>query len=571
MEHAVFADLFDRRGGARLRVAGGQTLYEAGAPADALYLVVAGTFAVFRTAAGNRSLLGLVRSGEIVGEAAVLAGAPRSATVVALRDSEVAVLPAPAFFAAARRRPDVMAAIARLLIHRAQHAGTPPRYAPPKIIVLAALSGRIDIRAVADRLCSALRACGRTVALLDATVGERPPSWWSAVEEQTDVILCAVGATDTAWAELCRRQADRVLIVGHSADVPPAECPMCMSEPLRANALVDLVLLHGSSRPRNASAWLDAIAPGKLHHLFPGDDYARLARSLTGGGVALVLSGGGARAFAHIGAVRALRRAQVPIDTVCGTSMGAIVGAGVAAGWSDEEADARMRAAFVTTNPLDDISLPFVAMTRGCKVDRRLEEHLGGWDIADLPIPFFCVSADLATGAHVAHRRGPLPAALRASISLPGVLPPVTRGDQVLVDGGTLLNLPSALMRAEHEGTVIAVDVSRSLGLMPEDVLRPRPLLRWFWSGAWRRGPPIVSILMRSATIAAEPELRAAREAADLYVMPDVGDIEIRNWRAFDRAVAAGEEAMQRALADLASPLASLRADRLRREEHSPM
>lgn len=571
MNPRVFADLFDRRGGARLRIAGGQTLYEAGAPADALYLVIAGTFAVFRSQAGSRTLLGLVRRGDIVGEAAMLAGTPRSATVVALRDSEVVVLPAPAFFDAARRRPEVMTEVARLLIRRAQAAAAPPRYAPPKIIALSALSARIDVRALGDRLAAALRSEGRAVALLDAAAASRPPSWWNAVEEQHDIVLCTVGNNDNEWGETCRRQADRMLIVGHSAETPPKECAMCASEPLRANTLVDLVLVHNSTRPRNSTAWIDAVAPGRVHHLLPGQDCARLARALTGRGVALVLSGGGARAFAHLGAVRALRRAQVPIDAVCGTSMGAIVGAGVAAGWSDKEADERMRAAFVTSNPLDDISLPFVAMTRGCKVDRRLEAHFGDWDVADLPVPFFCVSADLATGAHVAHRRGHLPTALRASISLPGVLPPVTSGNQVLVDGGTLLNLPSTLMRAAHEGTVVAVDVSRSLGLMPEDVQRPRPLLRWFWTGAWRRGPPIVSILMRSATIAAEPELRAARDAADLYVMPEVGDIEIRNWRAYDRAVAAGDIAMQRALDVLETPVASLRNERMRHSEDLPM
>jgi NTE family protein len=571
MKRSIFVHLFDRPGVARLRIAGGQPLYEAGARADALYLVVAGAFAVFRAVSGGRSLLGLVRPGEIVGEAAVLAGTARSATVVALRDSVVALLPSPAFFDAARRDPEVMTEVARLLIRRAQSAGAAPRYTPPKVIALSGLGGRSDARALADQLARALRALGRTVALLGAEAIGQTPSWWSTVEDEHDFVLCAIEAEETAWSAVCRRQADRMLIVGHSADPPPAECPMCASEPLRMNALVDLVLMHDGSRPMHAGVWLDTVAPGRLHHLPAGDDCARLARSLPGGGVALVLSGGGARAFAHIGAVRALRRAGVTIDAVCGTSMGAIVAAGVAAGWDDREMDERMQAAFVTSNPLDDVSLPFVAMTRGCKVDRRLAEHFCGWDIADLPLPFFCVSADLGTGSHVAHRRGPLPIALRASISLPGVLPPVTVGDQVLVDGGTLLNLPSALMRAGHDGTVVAVDVSRSQGLMPDDVLRPHPMLHWFWSGGWRRGPPIISILMRSATIAAEPELRAAREAADLYVMPEVGDIEIRNWRAYHRAVGAGDEAMSRALDALEAPVERLRADREQRAAAMPM
>ncbi len=568
---SAIAALFAGPGVVRRHVAGGQPLYEAGRDADALYLVTAGAFAVFRATAGGRTMLGLVRPGEIVGEASVLAGSPRSATVVALRDSDVAVLSSSCFFEAARGRPDMMTEIARLLIGRARSVGKPPTYMPPKIIALSALTGRVGARGLASRLADALRRQGRSVAVLGGDSADETPPWWSAIEAAHDLILCAVEPTDDRWSAVCRRQADRMILIGHGAEVPPADHPMCANEPLRTNALVDLALVHAGARPRNGTAWRDAVMPGRLHHLAEDDDCARLARSLTGTGVALVLSGGGARAFAHVGAVRVLRAAGVPIDAVCGTSMGGIVAAGVAAGWNDEEMEARMRVAFVTSNPLDDIALPLVAMTRGCKVDRRLEEQFGGWDIADLPIPFFCISADLASGTHVAHRRGHLPTALRASISLPGVLPPVTIGKQVLVDGGTLLNLPSALMRAGHDGTVVAVDVSRSLGLLPEDVLRPRPLLQWFWSGAWRRGPPIVSILMRSATIAAEPELRAAREAADLYVMPEVSDIEIRNWRAFDRAVEAGAAAMASALETLPGPLDRLRHDRERLADTLPM
>ena len=560
--HAVFAQLFRQHGIGRLHIPGGQPLYEAGAEADAVFLVASGSLAVFRASPNGRTMLGLVRPGEIVGEAAVLSGTRRSATVVALRDSEVLVLPAPILFEAARHTPEVMTEVARLLIARARSAGAPPRYRPPKVVVLSALAGRTDARELAATLGKALRRQGRSVIALGAHDAAHPPDWWGAVEDAHDVVLCPVGANEGEWGEICRRQADRMLIIGHSDDSPPAESHLCAIEPIQINAFVNLVLLHSGDKPRHTAAWLDAVQPGRLHHLTQGDDGARLARYLTGEDVALVLSGGGARAFAHIGAVRALRAAGIPIDAVCGTSMGAIIAAGVASGWDDGELDERMRAAFVATNPLDDIAFPLVAMTRGCKVDRRLAEHFGEGDIADLPLPFFCVSADLATGAHVAHRRGHLPTALRASIALPGVLPPVTLGERVLVDGGTLLNLPSALQRAEHNGTVVAVDVSRSLGVLPEDVLRPRPLWRWMWSGAWRRGPPIVSILMRSATIAAEPELRAARDAADLYVMPEVSDIEIRDWAAFNRAVSAGENAMCGALAVLPCPVQKLRAER---------
>jgi NTE family protein len=221
--------------------------------------------------------------------------------------------------------------------------------------------------------------------------------------------------------------------------------------------------------------------------------------------------------------------------------------------------DQRMRAAFVTSSPLDDIALPIIAMTRGRKVEARLAEHFGDIDIADLDLPYFCVSANLTSGHHHAHDRGPLVRALRASISLPGVLPPVIDNGQVLVDGGVLRNLPTDLLRARHGGTVIGSDVSRAAGLSPEDVMPPASWWRWFISGAWRRGPPIVSILMRTATISAGSEIAFARNAADLYVMPDTGMVEIRDWRRYPEAVEAGYAAMRDALAKLDVPVANLR------------
>jgi NTE family protein len=264
-----------------------------------------------------------------------------------------------------------------------------------------------------------------------------------------------------------------------------------------------------------------------------------MSRVIAGRSVGLVLSGGGARAYAQLGAVQALREAGVPIDFVGGTSMGAIVAAGLALGWDDRELQRRVRAAFVDTSPLDDIAFPMLALTHGHKVRDRLTEHFGDVDIADLPLPFFCISADLTAGAPYVHDRGSVADALRASVALPGLLPPVTMNGRVLVDGAVVRNYPADLMRERRPGVLVGVDVTRAKGLTVEQVKRP-PFWSWLFSGAWRRGPPIVSVLMRSATIMTSRDIEAARAASDLYIAPDVGEVEIRDWKAFDPAVTAG-------------------------------
>ena len=189
----------------------------------------------------------------------------------------------------------------------------------------------------------------------------------------------------------------------------------------------------------------------------------------------LAFSGGGARGYAHVGAVKALRELGVPVDFVGGTSMGAVIGAGVAMAWSGEELDARIRDAFVVSSPLSDIAFPLLAMTRGEEVDRRLKKHFGEVEISDLWRPFVCASTNLTTGALHVHGHGLLRRALRASLSLPGVLPPVVEDGQVLVDGGLVRNLPADLVADQHEGPTLGVDVGRAAGLTPEELtLRPR-------------------------------------------------------------------------------------------------
>ncbi len=123
-----------------------------------------------------------------------------------------------------------------------------------------------------------------------------------------------------------------------------------------------------------------------------------------------------------------------------------------------------MRDAFVNTSPLDDVVVPFISMVSGKKVDERLQRHFGDVMIEDMPLPYFCLSSNLTSGALKVHKTGLLRTALRASISLPGVLPPVIEDGQVLVDGAVMRSFPATMMRNTHLGTVIA---SMSRGARP--------------------------------------------------------------------------------------------------------
>jgi NTE family protein len=539
---------------------GGVRLFAAGDPADTLYLLRAGRLGVFKHEEGSEPhFVGVVRPGEPAGEMAMIAGTPHSATVVALRDSEILALPREAFFTAAAANPELMTELARLMILRARQATG--AVAEPTVFGFIGLSERPILSFIA-LLEAEIAGMGFSVKVVTSRALKSAVEWFSAVEESHDYVLYAAERDEPAWAHLCARQVDRLFLVGRSGEDPVAARPW-QGDAFDSHRQVDLILIHrpATDRPTGTSAWLDAVSPARWFHVRGGDrpDTARIARTLTGTSVGLVLSGGGARAYAHIGAIQALREAQVPFDFVGGASMGAIICAGVAMGWDQAELDARIRKAFVTTSPVDDIAVPIISMIKGKKVDARLLEHYGDIPIEDLWLPFYCVSSNITSGGYVVHKRGLLRRALRASIAIPGVLPPVVEGGAVLVDGAVMRNFPVDLMRNWHGGPVVGVDVSRARGVDPKVLDTPKPWWRWVLSGAWRQGPPIISIMIRSATLTTRADLMEARGATDLLILPNPGNVEIRDWKNFDSAVLNGWNAAKEALAKVDGPVTFLK------------
>ncbi len=550
---------------------GGATLFNAGEPADQLYFVRAGRLGAFRREEGSEpQFLGVIRPGEPAGEMSLISGAPHSGQVVALRDSEIFALPRDVFFEACEADPAVMTELARLMILRSRQAATKASIGEPSVYGFITIGEPTPIRPLVDRIAREVGKLGYSVTVIGAEAQHAPTEWFSNVERDYDFVLYAAEADDLGWRAVVGRQVDRLFRVGRGDAAPPHDLKV-RADPLQAQRLVDLILIQkrNAAAPKGSEAWMDAAQPARLFHMRrdSAEDTRRIARVLTGQSVGLVLSGGGARAYAHVGAIRALRERGVPIDFVGGVSMGAIIAAGVALGWDGAEMDERIKDAFVNTSPLDDIAFPILAMTRGDKVRERLAEHFGEVQIADLWLPFFCVSSNLTTGAYQVHRRGLLREALRATISLPGVLPPATSDNNVLVDGAVLKNFPADIMRASQLGPIVGIDVTRGRSITADDVARPASVWRWIFSGQWRKGPPIVSLLMRAATVSSGRDLAASREATDVLVTPDVTGVEIRDWAAYDPAVAAGHKAMIEALDKLSKPVADLRR---RPSRHEP-
>ncbi len=535
--------------GETCEVRGGESIETVGDPAERLYRLAAGRIAALDERPGAPARLAEVhRPGAIIGSRTFLGDSRHPYTLTAMRDSVLHVLPRSLLGPWLRSQPLLMGDLAQTAL-----AGVEPDPVRGRrgasVLGLIAVCESVEMRFLAEALAEAMRAHGLRIAVLGAEFGGEPSGRLSAIEAEHDVVLLAAERRDADFTYYCGRQIDRLILVG-SAHSPLPDGPLAFTAAaIQRHRLLDFILIQPSTadQPRDSARWLRAAPVSRLFQIRRGvaTDVARVARALVGRSVGLVLSGGGARAYAHVGVLFALRELGITPDFIAGTSMGAVIAAGVAMGWSLEELDHRIRDAFVNSSPLSDIAFPFLAMTRGSEVDRRLARHFGEVDIADLWLPFFCVSTNLTTGLLFEHREGSVRRALRASISIPGVLPPVVDGDQVLVDGALVRNLPVDLMRERHDGLIVGVDVAQAAGLTPSELALDPPGLRWLTSGAWLKGPPIVSVLIRAATLpGARLIAMGIGNTADLVITPELSGIGLGDWKAYEPAKATGYRAV---------------------------
>jgi NTE family protein len=495
-------------------------LFDAGAPADAMYVVVTGRFDVVGS---DGTLLRSVGPGAVVGELALLAGGRRSATVRAVRDSRVVRVGRDGFLAVTARAPEAVlglaAAVAAELRSVAGGDVVVPRTRPLGVTAIVTWDGAGAT--AADRIT---RQLGDVVVLDgsgDAGAAAAAAAVESAEAAGRGVVLRAGGddadgATD--WAAFVRRTADRIVAVGTG---PP---------PQQVAGEAEWSLVAVVATPGHRPPW-PSWASGPWRRAWVDDDasLARLARRLRGASPGGLLSGGGARGLAHIGVIAELERGGRRPDRWGGASMGAFVGALAAAGRTATEIEAVCRAEFVGRRPFRDYApVPRHALLRARRAQQMLERLFGDLRVEDLRDDYFCVSADLVAGELVVHRSGRLVEVVGASMSIPGLAPPVRRDGTWLVDGGVLDNLPVDVMVAAQEGPVVAVDVMRT-SAMAGDAAMPR----------------LMDTIGQALTIGGRQLLAANRAAADVLLTPRLGSMGLFDFDRMGVAVAAGRQAVR--------------------------
>jgi NTE family protein/lysophospholipid hydrolase len=553
-------------------IPGGEILYRRDDVGDSLFVVVSGRLRVVRDQEGPVArIIRDVGPGENVGELALITGERRSATVLAVRDTQLIRLSRAQFDALLPRHPRAVMQLARMLATWVRNSTleVPPAIPELATVAVIPLTRDAPVHDFITRLAAAFKPRGRVLHLTaervaswlgpsaaQAAEGEsgyvEGTQWLSELEREWSLVIYESSLEPSAWARRCARQADRILAIAY-AQAGPRDDQLtrtffdAIAGHEAANA--ELVLLHDDEthRPRSSQAWR-SLHPFVAHHhvrMASRQDFERLSRSLTGRAISLVLGGGGARAYAHIGVIRAIEEAGFPIDRLGGTSAGAFIAAQYAYGYSCDALVQLNRESWVSRLFLPDLTIPLVALFSSRRLKRIVQQSFGDVCIEDLWLPFFCVSTNLTRAEQVVHREGPLARWVRASLSMPGAAPPVLspEGD-LLVDGGLLNNVPVDVMRSLGDGPVIAVDVSPTVeftfGASRQTAPGWRLMLRDLRRFEKKRAPTLLRILHRTMLLPSQAQRRRTQRVADLYLTPPVDGFDLFDWKAMDRIVEAG-------------------------------
>ncbi|WP_131794208.1 patatin-like phospholipase family protein [Fluoribacter gormanii] len=525
---------------------------------------------------GNVTFQGELHEGAIIGEMALLSDLPRSANVYTLRDSIILKLSKKNFLKLCRSYPELLNKITQFTIKRLTDSlqGIQTASSRNKSIAL------IPIRPIKDLefqlqemifrfsygekiLLLTSRCLDNRQGLLDdnGNMSNEGILWINQIEKEYSFIFYLADETITNWTKFCARQADSLAYLAlaeeHDSDISEVEHYLLNMQHnfIKRNVLV---LMHQTATPpRNTKNWLERRAVNSHFHVRSNTDegISRMMRIFTDNTISLVLSGGGARGLAHIGVYRLLEERGIPVDYIAGTSMGAMLAAVLAMGYSSSEL-LKFVGEYLIKGAKIDFTFPYIAIATGRRATDSLIELYGeDSQIEDLWLNYFCVSTDLISKNLYIHDRGRLWESIRSSISLPFIYPPVSFNDRLLIDGGVLNNIPTDVMRQySHSSKIIASNVNNNSSLFK---LTPIPYSLSGWKLLYNKFMGKESILpinlgelvLRLLTISSHQNTAKMMAMADYGITLKVDQFGILDFKKYKEITEAGYEQAKAQLA----------------------
>jgi NTE family protein/lysophospholipid hydrolase len=551
-------------------VLGGDYVFREGDVSDSAVFVISGGLRVSRRNRDGQLLLyNQVYPGQSVGEINMILRQPRTQDVIAVRDTTLALLHRDAYEALVTRHPLAVSGVfLKAIYDRLRHdSEVHENKGLAQTFAVLPLHDGVDAHAVAVALTQALAKSGAAANERVGHVWVRPgtqqtmlgdvplagPDNMGALQDDHEVLVYEAEAHGSDWTRYALRQADQVILVA-AAGASPALSAIereLMQDPGYKIKRHHLVLMHArhNIHPELPTAWLPERDLERVYPVRAGSmpDSEHVARFLSGKAVGVVLGGGGARGFAHLGVLKALAEANIPIDVIGGNSMGALIGAQLACGDSLEQILAQT---VHFAGGGERLTLPLVSLVSGKRVARDLRRMFGERLIEGLWRPFFASACNLSRGTVTAQDKGLLWRAVLASNSPAGLFPPVVYDGELLVDAAILENVPvlpmrmrlgPPLERRRGNGNVIAVDVDvRENPRAGAGLTRITPLsrLKRLLRSSAPDSPGIGEILYSVGHIGGASRRGQAIAQANHYLEPPVAEFPLM---AYERAAEIAE------------------------------
>lgn len=538
---------------------------------DAMYILIHGRLRVVVEKNGEQLAVAEIGSGECVGEMSLLTGKSRNASIYAIRDCNLVRMSKTAFEKIAQLRPQVGLNLSKIIIQRFTEKKSPRPIKCITNVALIPLHKSIDVFEVEEKLKAALKGRKTFEVVSQAFVNwkleediaqsssenilenSKLTRYLNGLEEENDFVFYIPDPEVTNWTKRCLRQADEIILIGDALESPALTALekelFYNKKSSYSSAQQTLVLIHpaDSGLPTGSKKWLENRTGVDFHsHLRRSDPvgYGKLARYLSGESIGLVLAGGGIKGMAHLGVVRAMEELNIPIDYVGGTSMGAVAGGGIALGWKYEELFEIARELAAKKPTTDYNLLPFISFLKGNQLEGMLSKYFQDYEMEDCFINFYCVSANLSTSQSIVHRRGKMFDSIRASFSLPGVLPPKISPNGYLVDGGIVNNFPVDVMADMGIKTIIGVDFTGSADSMPEFDSFPSGMQmlgsKIRRNKRYEKVPTLMNTIVKSILVNSNYKTQEAIEMTDIYINPNTQKVGLLDWNATEIAIEAG-------------------------------
>jgi len=458
-------------------------LFRQGELSDSLFLLVSGKIAVFITTEKNETLLiNEVLPGSIIGELTALSREPRSTTAKAVKRTILLQLSSEDFVEICKQFNSVSLEVINTTLRHSRDIIKlmSDKGSIKKHIAIIPANNKIDLKIFHESILKHKNNCQDVVFLYDSE--ENPINvknlselhhYIDQLDRENKTVVYVINSYHSALSTICfgYERVDMIYVVGTDDSDPMLSLETRKKiDSNKYKIKPELILLHANIQgfPKHTIKWLKLINFNLHHHIriVNENDWQRLLRFITGNAVGVVFGGGGLRCWAHLGALRALMKLNIPIDAIGGSSAGAIVAAYYAMRQSlQDPLDLRELSKLTRQSiSLKNLTWPSASLFNGKHYTQKLQEIFKKVRIENLWIPCFCISTNLAKNKQIISRKGSLWKIIRSSTAVPLVLPPVVIKGQLYIDGGLLNNLPVDIMKKMllNRGKVIAIELTRA-------------------------------------------------------------------------------------------------------------